>query len=116
MKYELYSHLRPSLDKKKDRSGSKDTHMRTESRIGDIQYGVDTLTEAWEALKRSFAENLKGPATAKIAELMLSEIELAVKQRFSIVDKSLKVDQSADGIGGAGSLGILLLCPTYQIN
>jgi hypothetical protein len=76
--------------------------LPTELRIASMEYGVDTLAEAWKALQRSCAENLNGP---RIQQLMLSEIQVAVERRFMMVDSALRQDGDADSLGDIKQLG-----------
>lgn len=108
-KQKMHSSLQLALAKQneKARSISVDTSTQTESQILSIQYGVDTLAEAWEELQRNFMENFKTRNTTKIVKIMLSEIELAVERRFSMLDISLKFNRGVDGVGGVDTQGIL---------
>lgn len=100
--------------KQNDETISAERAMPTESRIASIQYGVDTLAEAWEALRRSFTENLKD---LDIAHSMFSEIQVAVERRFLMVDNALRLDDSMDVSREIEQLGIVLhYLPVYLVN
>jgi len=64
-----------------------------------MHFGVKTLEDAYEELRRSLSANLRG---VKLVDSMLEQIKVATGRRFSMIDTYLNLDKNHSGRKNAG--------------